>query len=73
MIKNFTQLEHKIEEKVFHLNVPLEASLGEIWDILHKFQSIILEKMQSSIPQPIEELDGNTEHCPSESAESLSG
>ena len=57
MLKTGAQLEVKIGERVYSLNLPSEAPLGEVHDALFRMRSYVVDKINEAIKadQPKEE------------------
>lgn len=49
MIKTNAQLEVKIGERVYTLNLPSESPLGEVHDALFRMRSYVVERMNEAL------------------------
>ena len=48
MLKTNAQLEVKIGERVYTLNLPSESPLGEVHDALFRMRSYVIEKINEA-------------------------
>jgi hypothetical protein len=59
MLKKNVQLEVKIGERVYTLNIPSDSPLGEVHDALFKMRSFVIEQIieaqKVDAPKPREE------------------
>lgn len=51
MIKNLTELEMKIGERVYKLLCACDSPLGEVHDVLNSMKAHVLKVMQDSVPK----------------------
>lgn len=60
MLKTNAQLEVKIGERTYTLNLPSESPLGEVHDALFKMRCYVIEKILAA-----KDLDAPKEECKS--------
>lgn len=48
MLKQSAQLELKIGERVYQLNLPSEAPLGEVHDALYQMRSYVISRINEA-------------------------
>ena len=48
MLKTGAQLEVKVGERNYILNVPSEAPLGEVHDVLYKMRSYVIDRINEA-------------------------
>jgi len=58
MLKTNAQLEVKIGERVYTLNLPSESPLGEVHDALFRMRSYVVDKINEAI-----KADKKKEEC----------
>lgn len=49
MLKTSAQLEVKINERLYQFNLPADAPLGEVHDVLFQMRSYVVGKINDSI------------------------
>ncbi len=48
MLKTHAQLEVKVGERVYQLNLPSDAPLGEVHDVLFQMRSYVIDKINEA-------------------------
>ena len=63
MLKTNAQLEVKIGERVYSLNLPSEAPLGEVHDALFRMRTFVIDKMNACLKNDTLEKQEECQSC----------